>query len=75
MGEFLAVLQSPEGKEKALAVLPFVVGGLLALVLVLAAWLRPLLRFSLVVAGAATLLAMGIWRDEFGEVMFNAAML
>jgi hypothetical protein len=51
------------------------VGGGLALVLVLAAWLRPLLRFSLVVAGAATLLAMGIWRDEFGEVMFNAAML
>jgi hypothetical protein len=75
MGTILAALQTPEGKERLLAILPFVLGGMLAFFLVIAAWLRPVLRFALAVAGAGTLLAIGIYRDEFGEVMFNAAML
>lgn len=75
MSALAAFLQSPEGKEKLLVVLPWVVGGLLALSLVAAAKLRPMLRFTLALAGAASLLAIGIFRDEFGEVMFNAAML
>lgn len=76
MGDLFAALQTPEGKERFLAILPFVVGGLLALSLVAAGCMRSLwARWGLAAAGAGSLLALGIYRDEFGEVMFNAAML
>jgi hypothetical protein len=35
---------------------------------------RPI-AFIVTVAGAAAILAYGIFREEIGEVMFNAAML
>jgi len=35
---------------------------------------RPI-AFVVTAAGAAVLLAYGIFREEIGEVMFNAAML
>jgi hypothetical protein len=76
MGTLLAALQTPEGKERLVALLPFAVGGLLAAALVLAGYVRSLrARYVLAVAGAGALLALGIYREEFGEVMFNAAML
>ncbi len=34
-----------------------------------------LVAFLLTAIGAGTLLAYGIFREEIGEVMFNAAML
>lgn len=39
-----------------------------------AARLRPVM-FLLTAVGAGTLLAYGIFREEIGEVLFNAAML
>jgi len=36
---------------------------------------KRLIAFLLTAVAAGTLLAIGIYREEFGEVLFNAAML